>query len=122
MAKKKVIFIEDEPDMIMMVKIRLEALDYEVISANDGEEGLKKIREQKPDLVLLDLLLPKLDGFQVCKFLKDDSKTKDIPVIIITASGRKDIEEKCILAGADCCIRKPFDSQDLVAKVKELIT
>lgn len=118
---KKILFIEDEPDQIMMIKMRLEANNYEFVSAPDGEEGLKKAFEIKPDLVLLDLVMPKMDGYEVCRRLKKDPETSNIPILLITASGARDIEEKCIEAGANACIKKPCESKELLAKIKKLL-
>jgi CheY-like chemotaxis protein len=118
---KKILFIEDEPDQIAMVTIRLQANGFEVFSAMDGVEGLKKVKEIKPDLILLDMLMPRMNGAEVCKRLKENPGTKDIPVIIITASGEKDLEQECFDLGANDLIIKPFESAALVKKVKELI-
>ena len=119
--KKKILFIEDEPEQIMMVSLRLEAHDYKIISAGNGEEGLKKAEKENPNLILLDLVMPKMDGAEVCRRLKENPRTKDIPVIIITASGVKNLEQKCLALGAKDIIRKPFESADLVNKVKALL-
>ena len=81
MDKKKILLIEDEPYQVMMVKFRLEANNYDFISACDGEEGLKKACEEKPDLILLDLFMPIIDGYEVCQRLKKNPKTKNIPII-----------------------------------------
>lgn len=120
MLKKKILFIEDEPDHIMMIRARLEASGFDFISAVDGEEGVKKIRREKPDLILLDIVMPKMDGYQVCKEIKKDKATAHIPILIITASGVKDLEEKCLQAGASEIIKKPFESEDLVSKIRAL--
>lgn len=122
MGKKKIIFIEDEPDQIMMVKIRLEASDFEFISAMDGKEGLEMVHKESPDLILLDAVMPKMSGFEVCRRLKQDTQTKDIPVIMITASGARDIDRKCLACGADEVIRKPYESITLVAKIKKFFS
>ena len=118
---KKILFIEDEPDQVMLVKTRLESYGYSMDSAADGEEGLKKAVLSKPDLVLLDVILPKINGFEVCKRLKKDQSTKNMPVVIITATGEKDASHKAFAAGADDFISKPYDSSELVAKIKKLI-
>lgn len=122
MNKKKILFIEDEPQQIMMVKMRLEANGYEVISATDGEDGLKKAYEEKPDLILLDLIMPKLDGFTVCERLKKDPETMAIPIIVITAMDDKDVLERCRALGANDLIGKPFESSDLMSMIRSLIS
>lgn len=118
---KKILFIEDELDQIMMVKMRLEASGYKVVSAADGDEGLKKVHRERPDLILLDIIMPKIDGYEVCKRLKQDPDTRNIPIIGITASGARGTEEKCRALGADDFIKKPFESADLITKIKALI-
>ena len=93
---------------------------YKFVSASDGEEGLNKAYEEMPDLILLDIMLSKINGLEVCRRLKHNPDTHNIPVIIMTAAGEKDIDEKCYAAGADGVIRKPYDPADLVEKLKSL--
>ncbi|MDD5432513.1 MAG: response regulator [Candidatus Omnitrophica bacterium] len=118
---KKILLIEDEMDQITMVSVRLKANGFKVVFAMDGEEGLKKAAEEKPDLILLDLIIPKIDGFEVSKRLKSEDSTKNIPIIAITAAGIKDIEQKCRVAGMDDFIAKPYDSMELVSKIKSFL-
>ncbi|MDD5484009.1 MAG: response regulator [Kiritimatiellae bacterium] len=118
MNKKKILLIEDEPCQIMMVKFRLEANDFDFISAPDGERGLQKAFNEKPDLILLDIVMPKMNGYEVCRRLRRNPATRDIPVILFTASAGNDIIQKCPACGADDYIIKPFESADLVAKIK----
>jgi len=87
----------------------------------DGEAGLKRIKVEPPDLVILDIVMPGLDGYQVCQQVKTDVSVKHIPIIVLTASGQKDAEERCLDVGAACCMRKPFDPAELLKKVKELL-
>ena len=119
--KKKILFIEDEADQIMMISLRLEKNGYEVISSVDGEEGLRKAVTEKPDLILVDVIMPGMDGFEVCRRLRKDPVTKNIPIISTTAAGMDDVEHQCLSAGADDCVRKPYDSKDLLMKVKRLL-
>jgi len=114
---KKVLFIEDEVDQIMMVKARMEACGYSFVSAIDGEEGLKKVHEEKPDLILLDIVMPKMNGYEVCEHLKKDPETRDIPIVVVTASGVKDLEERCVAVGVQEIIRKPYESSYLAERV-----
>lgn len=120
MNKKKILLIEDEPNQVMMIKFRLEANNFDFISACDGEEGLKKASEEKPDLILLDLILPTIDGYEVCRRLKQ-SPDKNIPIIILTASTAHigaELMKKCLSCGADDYIIKPFEPAELLAKIK----
>lgn len=116
-----ILIVEDERDILETVKFRLEANGYQVISAADGEEGLKKARESKPDLIILDLLLPKLDGYKISRLLKFDEKYKDIPIIIFTARVHKDDEALGYETGAEAYIAKPFEPQALLGKIEELL-
>jgi len=120
-SKKKILFVEDEPELVDLMKLRLESSDYDFISAYDGEEGLKKAYQEKPDLILLDVLLPKLDGLTICRRLKDDPKKKHIPVIIVSASGGRDLPERCQAAGAEHLIIKPFDAKELLDNIAKLL-
>jgi len=121
MPKKKILFIEDEPDQVLMIELRLKRSGFAVVTAQDGEEGLKKVYEEKPDLILLDIIMPKMNGFEVCQQLKQNPATRKIPIIMTTAAGIDDIEQKCFLLGADDCVRKPYDSTDLLSKIKEFL-
>jgi len=104
-----------------MLKFRLEALNYDVVEAGDGESALKKAKSVKPDLILLDLMLPKVDGFEVCKTLKSDDRYKKIPIIMFTARAQEKDTELSKSVGADVHITKPFEPQELVEKIKELL-
>jgi len=115
---KKILYIEDEADQVATVQEFLEERGYKVISAKDGDEGLKLTYKEKPDLILLDHFLPKIKGFDVCKHLKEDSKTKGIPIIIITASGVDYLDEQIKTIDANDYVRKPYGMMDLFAKVK----
>lgn len=120
-VKKRLLLVDDEIDLAEMVKFRLEALGYSVITACDGQEALDKAHKEKPDLIILDLMLPKIDGYKVCQMLKTEQKYKNIPIIIFTAraqdSDRKTGEE----VGADAYLIKPFDPHVLLGKIKELL-
>lgn len=119
--KRKILFIEDEPDQIMMVSLRLEKSGYEVISSRDGEQGLKMAAEERPDLILLDVIMPGMDGFEVARRLRKDPSTRHIPIISTTAAGMDDVEHSCLAAGVDDCVRKPYDSADLLLKIRRLL-
>lgn len=117
----RILVIDDEPDMVSAIKLRLEANGYEVIAGKDGPEGLNKARMEKPDLIILDIMLPKLDGFKVCRMLKYDEKFKNIPVIMFSAKVQKRDIERGKEMGADAYITKPFKADELLAKMKELL-
>lgn len=119
--RRKILFIEDEPDQIVMISLRLEKNGYEVISSLEGEEGVEMAIKEMPDLILTDVIMPGMDGFEVCRRLRKNPLTKNIPIISTTAAGMDDVEHRCIAAGADDCVRKPYDSADLLMKIKRLI-
>ena len=121
MGKKRILVVDDEEDILSVLKFRLEANNYEVLSATDGQEGLNKARSERPDLIILDLMLPKLDGYKVCRMLKFDEGYKNIPIIMFTARDQKKDEELGKEMGADAYITKPFESEVLLEKIKELL-
>ncbi|MEW6619034.1 MAG: response regulator [bacterium] len=121
MSKKKVLVIDDEPFLVKALKIRLEMSGYEVITAYDGLDGLNKAIEERPDLILLDVMLPKKNGYQICQRLKSDEQYKHIPIVMLTAKGQKSDKEWGERTGADVYITKPFDDKELLAKIKELL-
>ena len=117
---KKILLVDDEAALVEMMKMRLEANGYEVISAYDGEEALEKAKKEGPDIIILDLMLPKLDGYKVCRLLKFDEKYKSIPIIMLTARAQKSDVEMGSKVGADAYITKPFEASILLGKIKEL--
>lgn len=121
MERKKILVIDDEADLVEMVALRLEANNFEVIKAFDGSAGLEMARNELPDLIVLDLMLPKIDGYKVCRMLKFDEKYKHIPIILFTAKtqdANKKIGED---VGADAYVTKPFDSNELLSKIEQLL-
>ena len=107
--KKLILLVEDEKDMSYAVTLQLEVKGYEVITAYDGQEGLEKARAKKPDLIILDLMLSKMDGYKVCRMLKFDSAYKDIPIIIVSARDSDKDRELGRNCGADLYVTKPVD-------------
>lgn len=121
MAAKRILLVDDETQLVEMVKMRLEANDYEVLCAHDGQEALDKARKEKPDLIILDLMLPKIDGYKVCRMLKFDEKYRNIPIILFTARAQETDIKLGKEVGADAYIAKPFDPPSLLEKIKELL-
>jgi DNA-binding response OmpR family regulator len=119
--RKRILSIEDEPAIQMTLKARLEANGYEVLCASDGEEGLARAQAEKPDLIILDLMLPKRDGYSICRLLKFDQRYRHIPILMLTARGLEKDRETGMKTGADAYITKPFDSADLLATVRRLL-
>lgn len=119
--KRKILIVDDYPNMVDMLSVRLKANGFDVIFSYDGVEGLQMARLQKPDLIILDVLLPRMDGFKICRLLKFDEKFRHIPIIMLTSRAR-DIDKKTGLdMGADAYIYKPYDSAALVQKINELL-
>jgi DNA-binding response OmpR family regulator len=118
---KRILIVDDEKDLVDILKARLEIEGYEVLTAYDGQEGLEKAQEEKPDLILLDIMMPKMNGYQVCRLLKFDDEYKRIPIVIITARGQEQDKSTGEEVGANEYITKPFENGVLLAKIKELI-
>ena len=120
--KSKILIIEDEEHLSLLMKLNLEHTGkYEVSIANDGEEGLKKAKQENPNLIILDLRLPKLSGEEVCKEIRRDEKIGDIPIIMVTAKGA--IVDSVIgkVIGADCYMSKPFEIDKLLEEIDKII-
>src|SRR3712207_254756 len=117
----RILAVDDTPENLEILRIRLEAQGYEVVTAADGEEGLARARELEPDLVLLDIMMPKLDGISVVKLLKQDAALRFIPVILVTA--KADVRDVVagLEAGGDDYLTKPFEQASLVARVRAML-
>jgi len=118
---KRILVIDDEPELVKAIQIRLEIAGYETLVAHDGMEGLDKARKENPDLILLDLMLPKMDGYKVCALLKRDKTYSKIPVIMLTARTLERHKRQGMELGADAYITKPFQYEVVLAKIKELL-
>lgn len=121
MSRKRLLIVEDEKDMMEMLTFRLEAAGFEVIQAYDGQEGLDRAYKENPDLILLDLMLPKIDGYKVCEALKSNEKYKKIPIAIISARAAVKEKELGLECGAEAYIIKPFDPEALMDTIKKLL-
>lgn len=121
MEKKRLLIVDDEADLAEMIKFRMENNGYEVLLAHDGQAALEMARKENPDLIILDLMLPKMDGYKVCGLLKKDSRYSHIPIIIFSAKGQEDDMKLGRELGADAYITKPFEPQVLLGKIDELI-
>lgn len=119
--RETILVVEDEPDILEVIRYNLVREGYEVLEARTGTDGLRRVRDGAPDLVLLDLMLPGLDGLEVCRRLKEDTLTRSIPIVMVTAKGE---ESDIILGlglGADDYITKPFSPRELVARVRTVL-
>ena len=118
---KKILIVDDEPDIVEVLKFPLEASGYECICAYDGETGLKSAKELSPDLMILDVMLPKINGFKISRLLKYDSKYKDIPILMVTARSQENDKLIGEETGADEYITKPFTIDEILEKVKKYL-
>jgi len=119
--QKKVLIVDDEQDLVDVFSVRIEVNGFDVVTASDGQEALEKIKNEKPDLILLDLMLPKVNGYEVCRMTKFDDNTRDIKVIVLSALNEPKDREKALEAGADAVFIKPFDLDLLVTKIRDLL-
>lgn len=122
MSKKRILLVDDERDLVETMVMKFEALGFEVVTAYDGAAGLDKARKENVDIIILDLMLPKMDGYKVCGLLKKDARYADIPIILLSAKAQETDIKMGEEAGADAYITKPFDSKVLLAKINELIS
>ncbi len=119
--KKRILIVDDETDLLETLSMRLQANNYDVITAVDGMEGLNKAKKEKPDLIVLDILMPKLDGYQVCRMLKFDKNLNKIPIIMLTALDKQEDKEWGKKVNADAYMTKHFEAQELLDKIKFLL-
>lgn len=119
--KKRVLLVEDDLGMIDLVRTQLERLGYEVIVAVDGLEAIEKAASDLPDLIVMDILMPKLDGFEATKLIRKDPKTQNIPILASTALALPGDKEKCLAAGCDGYISKPFTHRQLEAAIESVL-
>ena len=121
MSNKRILVVDDEVDLVEIIRFSLELEGYDVLIAYNGEEALNQARKENPDLVLLDLMLPKLDGYNVCRLLKYDEKYKHIPILMLTAKTQEKDRATGMETGANEYITKPFDMDELMKKVKNYL-
>ena len=116
--KTRILIVDDEADLVSVLRIGLEIEGFEVIAASDGEEGLRKAREDRPELVVLDLMLPKLDGYRVCRALKFDERYRNLPIVILSARSGEQDRRLAFDMGADAFVSKPYDMAALVKLIR----
>jgi DNA-binding response OmpR family regulator len=119
--KPKILVVDDEPDALELIQFNLKGAGMEVLTASNGSEALKKARNNLPDLIILDLMLPEVDGLEVCKILRREEKTADIPICMLTAKAAEIDRVLGLELGADDYVTKPFSPRELVLRVKALL-
>ena len=119
MDRKRILVVDDEIYIVHILEFSLTMEGYSVLTASDGEEALSVIDNERPDLVVLDIMMPKLDGYEVCRRLRGDEQFRELPVILLSAKGRPVDREAGLEAGADDYITKPFSPRKLLEKIRE---
>lgn len=118
---KKILIVDDEPNIVISLEFLMKKEKFEVAVACDGDEALAKVASFNPDLILLDVMMPKKSGFEVCEALRADPAQAGLRIMMLTAKGRETEVAKGLAMGADAYMTKPFSTKDLVAKVKEIL-
>ncbi|MFH1692511.1 MAG: response regulator [Candidatus Omnitrophota bacterium] len=121
LEKKKILVVDDEVDIVEILQSRLKEHDYDVVCAFDGEEALLKTRQEKPDLVILDIMLPKMDGYEVCSIIRSEEAVKNIPIVMLTACSRMDNIKKGMDLGAVSYVAKPLKLDVLLGIIKAIL-
>ena len=119
--KPKILVVDDEPDAVELIEFNLKAAGYDVVTATDGEEALKRARSVMPQLIILDLMLPEVDGLEVCKILRRDPRTAGVPIIMVTAKAAEIDRVLGLELGADDYVTKPFSPRELVLRIRKLL-
>jgi DNA-binding response OmpR family regulator len=117
----RVLVIDDEPDVLLLCRVNLEYAGHEVLEAQDGEHGIADAVAQLPDAIVLDLMLPNLDGYQVLRELREDARTRDLPVLILTAKVQLEDHRRCLQLGADAFLTKPFSPEVLSEALHDVL-
>jgi two-component system response regulator VicR len=118
-SKPRILIVDDESDLVSVLRIGLEIEGFTVIDAADGEEGLRRAQRDKPDLMVLDLMLPKLDGYKVCRALKYDERYRNMPIVVLSARSGEPDRKLALDMGADAFVSKPYEMSDLVRLIRD---
>jgi len=118
---KSILVVEDEPNIVLSLQFLMKKAGFDVRVARDGEEALQAVEQRAPDMVLLDVMIPKRDGYDVCQTIRSNPEWSDIHIIMLTAKGRDVDREKGLALGANDYVTKPFSTRDLTEKVKEIL-
>src|SRR5512145_1627432 len=121
MAGEKILNIDDSPTVQRLIEMILSSQGYQVVLASDGEEGIAKAKSERPDLILVDFVMPKMNGYQVCKTLKEDPNFSDTPIILVTSKGDKVGSKFVDTLGITEYFTKPFQPEELLAKIREVL-
>jgi DNA-binding response OmpR family regulator len=119
---KRILVVDDEKDLVETIKLKLTSEGYEVDEAFDGKQALEKVKQRQPDLILLDVMMPQVNGYQVCRELKKSDKFKQIPVVMLTAKAQESDKFWGMETGADDYVTKPFEFDALLSSIKKLLS
>lgn len=117
----RILIVDDEPNIILSLDFLMKREGFEVVVAGDGERALQAMAEQRPDLVILDVMMPKLNGFEVCQRIRAEPAWRGVPVLMLTAKGHETEMKKGLALGADAYVTKPFSTRELVAEIRRLL-
>ena len=118
MARKKILLVDDSSTVLLLHRMMLSHCGYELLTAKDGQEALEKASAERPDLIFLDVLMPRMDGFQTCRALRSRAETRNVPIILVTTRGEPHYVRQGFESGCTDYITKPFDGEELLAKVR----
>jgi DNA-binding response OmpR family regulator len=122
MAQRKILLVDDSETILMMEQMILQKESYEILMARDGKEGIKKAVEMKPDLILMDVVMPKMNGFEAVKWLRQREETKSVPIVMVTTEAEIESMEAGYVSGCSDYVVKPIDGLELLTKVKNLLS
>jgi len=117
----RILIVDDEPNIVLALELLMKREGYETLSVDDGEKAFEAVKEFLPDLVILDIMMPKMDGYEVCQLIRADARFRDVSIIMLTAKGREVEREKGMAMGADLYVTKPFSTREVMLKVKEIL-
>jgi DNA-binding response OmpR family regulator len=118
---KRILIADDEPNIVLSLEFLLKQAGFDTLTASDGEQALEAVAQHRPDLVLLDVMMPRKDGYEVCQALRADPANQDLRIVMLTAKGRDVEQEKGLSLGADDYVTKPFATREVVNKIRELL-
>lgn len=118
-AKKKILLVDDSSTALMIERMMLDKSAYEVVTARDGREGVEKARAERPDLILMDVVMPNMTGLEACKALRENDTTKDIPIILVTTRGERETIEQGFACGCSDYVTKPINGVELLNKLRD---
>ncbi len=120
-APQRILVADDDPIVLKFLEALLSDAGYEISTAGDGETALEKIREERPDLVILDLVMPYRDGFDICRTVRQSPSTRTLPIVVLSMKDKESDILRCFEAGADEFVRKPFNALELLARIRKIL-